>query len=615
MATAEEEDQQRRYHAAGLWESLRFYAEYLDGYWGSIFWGAWLHAIDILPLLALPVITMVIIDYFIPAGNKWAIGMSFLLVLAILLINTIHHTAFQGGLSRTLTQVSRKIRNRLIERLQLLSLAYHTHQHTGRYYSKLTSDVDRIQQFGRMCMNTIVQILVFGLISLAILFYVNREITCIVILCAPLFQITVYIFRKRMRNSRHLERLARENLSASVGHFLQASLLARQHGVEEYEHDKIAGINEKVTEKTVDAEADVAYFSVVNTAASVMFHFIVIAICAFYVMDGRLTFGGLLLFTACVQRIIDQVNAAINMMPTITSFTESVGSLKEILTAPDIEDNIGKKTVDHIDGRITFEDVSFQYEPNSRAALYNATVDIAPGTTVGLVGKSGSGKSTFVNLALGLYRTNQGSVKIDGMPVNELDMRSVRRQIGVVSQTTVLFSGTVFENIVHAYTDTPFEKVIEAARKANAHDFICQLDKGYDTEVGEKGALLSGGQKQRIALARTILRNPSLLVLDEATSALDTESERLVQAAIDHLDSRMTKLIIAHRLSTIRNADIILVFNDGCIVERGTHAELVAKNGYYAELLRYQSLTTEDLQTTQVFTRDNPTQGGNDARQ
>ena len=228
---------------------------------------------------------------------------------------------------------------------------------------------------------------------------------------------------------------------------------------------------------------------------------------------------------------------------------------------------------------------------------------VTPLISYSSAGRSGSGKSTFVNLALGLYRTQNGVVKIDGMPVNDLDMRSVRLQVGVVSQTPVLFSGTVFDNIVHAYTDTPFEAVIDAARKANAHDFICQLDRGYDTEVGEKGVLLSGGQKQRIALARTILRKPALLVLDEATSALDTESERLVQAAIDHLDQKMTKLIIAHRLSTIRGADLILVFNEGAIVERGTHAELLAKNGYYAELLRYQSLNADDPLTTYVEKR------------
>lgn len=603
MATAEEEDRERRYHAAGLGESLAFYAEFVKGYWADMIWGCWLHAIDILPLIVLPIITMVIVDYFIPSGNKWAIVMALPVVLVILIVNTMHHVAFQANTNRALAQISRALRNKIIERLQLLSLSYHSHQQTGRYYSKLTSDVDRIEGFGHMCLNIIVQIIIFGGFSLATLLYVNWEITLIVMAITPVFQIIVFVFRKRMRFSRHLERLARENLSASVGHFLQASLLARQHGVEQYESEKIAGVNEIVSQKTVDAEADVSFFSVVNTFSSVFFHFIIIAICAHYVINDKLTFGGLLLFTSCAQRVIDQINAAINMTPVINQFTESVGSIKEIITSPDIEDNVGKKQVGHIDGRITFDNVSFAYDGSGRAALHNVSVDIAPGTTVGLVGKSGSGKSTFVNLALGLYRTQDGAVKIDGMPVNDLDMRSVRLQVGVVSQTPVLFSGTVFDNIVHAYTDTPFEAVIDAARKANAHDFICQLDRGYDTEVGEKGVLLSGGQKQRIALARTILRKPALLVLDEATSALDTESERLVQAAIDHLDQKMTKLIIAHRLSTIRGADLILVFNEGEIVERGTHEELLAKNGYYAELLRYQSLNADDPMTTYVARR------------
>ncbi len=361
------------------------------------------------------------------------------------------------------------------------------------------------------------------------------------------------------------------------------------HGEEIFEQAKVDKKSRTLVKRFKNTAANLAFFASLNGTASLIFQITVIAIAAVSVIDGHLTLGEMLLFIQYIQQLMGRLMSIINIFPQVSEFSEAVNSIKEILHSPDIEYNTGKRNITRVKGNISFDRVSFSYDDGQPTAR-DVSVDIPAGMTVGLVGKSGAGKSTFVNLVLGLYRTRLGMIKIDGMPINELNMRSVRRFMSVVSQDPIIFSGTIFDNITHASQTTPFEKVMDAAKKANAHEFIIRLNQGYDTYVGEGGVTLSGGQRQRIALARAILRNPAILILDEATSSLDSESEREVQQAIDNMANQQTTLIIAHRLSTVRNADMIVVFDDGRIVEKGTHEELVALGGEYASLLKYQQV-------------------------
>jgi ATP-binding cassette subfamily B protein len=573
--------------------SILFYLSFFKRYRGQVCWAMFFHAIDIFPFFAMPIFVKIIVDNYIPAANKKSIYMMFGLILAMGLLNVFFHTSFMVNYIRVVKSVSRDLRNMIVHRLQVLSLSYHHKNETGRLYSKIMVDVEKTEQFANMLFVSLFGSFVILVFLSGVLSYVNYRILLTFLAIFPVFYVLFALFQGIVRKNRYSERMARENLSASVSNFLQTSLLARLHGHEDFERKKVDDSSQQVIRTSTEAEANISVFASLNSVLSLYFNFTITAIAAIKVIDGELTLGEMLLFVQYIQQMMNHFLQLVNIYPIFTLFFEAMRSIREILDAPDIEYNHGKRSPPEIRGHVSFEQVTFSYDDGTPSAR-NITVDIPPGTVVGLAGKSGSGKSTFVNLMLGLYRAQQGLVKIDGIPVDQLDMRTVRRYIGVVSQSPIIFSGTVYDNIAHANRSTAFEKVVEAAKNANAHDFIIKMKEGYDSFTGENGVLLSGGEKQRIALARTFLRDPSILILDEATSALDSESEGLIQDAMRNIVRGKTSLIIAHRLSTIRDADIILFFKDGEIVERGTHDELVAMNGEYAKLVKMQGMESAE---------------------
>lgn len=282
-----------------------------------------------------------------------------------------------------------------------------------------------------------------------------------------------------------------------------------------------------------------------------------------------------------------------NLAPAMTKGLTSVKSLGDVLTNDDIEHNEGRAVVTRVGGRLQFESVSFRYPEAEVSAVADLTLDVAAGETIALVGPSGAGKSTLVNLAIGFIRPTDGHVLLDGVDMEELDLRTYRKFVSVVPQETVLFEGTVAENVGYGIADLDLGHIEQALRDANAWEFVVQLPDGVDTLLGPRGATVSGGQRQRLAIARALIRNPRVLILDEATSALDTASEVLVQQALERLMAGRTTFIVAHRLSTIRNADRIVVLDRGRLAEVGSHTELYAANGLYAELTRQSSVVID----------------------
>ena len=295
--------------------------------------------------------------------------------------------------------------------------------------------------------------------------------------------------------------------------------------------------------------------------------------------------GDFVTIMGAISSMYTPIRRAITRFNEISVDIPSVGRVFEILEEePKIIDNENKILFQYFSDNITFENVDFKYKDSDEKILKNINFTVKKGETMAFVGNSGGGKSTLVNLIPRFFDVSNGAIKIDGVNIKDYDVKSLRKNIGIVPQETFLFSGTILQNIKYGKRDATFEEIKEAAKKANAHEFIKKLEDGYNTEIGERGVKLSGGQKQRIAIARAILENPQILILDEATSALDNESEKLVQDALEKLMENKTTFVIAHRLTTIENSDKIVVLQQGEIKETGTHAELLEKNGLYKSL-------------------------------
>ena len=302
---------------------------------------------------------------------------------------------------------------------------------------------------------------------------------------------------------------------------------------------------------------------------------------------GEISVGDIALYQTYFATIVNQVSNLITLLPTISKGTECITSVGEVLLAHDVEENESKEKVEKVEGSFRFEDVSFAYD-EKKTVLSGFDISVQPGETVAFVGESGAGKTTLINMAIGFLKPDSGRVLLDGKDMKELNLRSYRRFLAVVPQNTILFSGTIRDNIAMGKPDATDEEIIAAAKATHAHSFIRRLPKGYDTVITEDGGSLSQGEKQLLCITRVMLCLPPMLILDEATSALDSESEELVQNALDNLMENRTSIVIAHRLSTIINVDKIIVMDKGEIVEMGTHEDLLAGNGRYTELYHMQ---------------------------
>jgi len=304
--------------------------------------------------------------------------------------------------------------------------------------------------------------------------------------------------------------------------------------------------------------------------------------------------GDVVLLTSYFGMLIGSVILLASLAPAIAKGLSSVRSLSEVLESPDLEINQGKKSVEKVTGDILFKDVEFTYSTNHKPSLTGISFSAEPGKMIALVGPSGSGKSTLINLIIGFLRPTSGSITLDGENMQNLDLRSMRKSLSVVPQESVLFDGSIFENIAYGLSGVTAEEMESALRVANAWDFVSSFELGVHTIVGERGARLSGGQKQRLAIARALIRNPRILILDEATSALDSESEKLIQSALKNLMQDRTTFVVAHRLSTIKEAHLILVLDDGRIVQSGRHEDLRNTPGLYQRLCDAQSFISEE---------------------
>jgi ABC-type multidrug transport system fused ATPase/permease subunit len=484
--------------------------------------------------------------------------------------------------------VAHDLRMRTYHHLQRLSLGYYSTHETGTILSTLTTDIQTIQSFASSSTLGILVDMLTIVCMLGLMFWLNWDFTLIAIAITPFLLLFVSRFKKAVKTATHEVRKEQSQIVAVAQQGLESMQVVKAFGQEKTEETLLYNVSEATVGAALKARSIKALLSPVVNVTVAICTAIVLWRGAILILAHSMTVGDLTVYLAYLARFFKPVKDLATTTNAVAQVTVGVERVRTILDADLIipEDPDGLEP-ESLTGEIEFDHIAFGYDP-AHPILTDLSLKIRPGQFVGIVGPTGSGKSTVVSLIPRFYDVQSGTVHIDGQDVRKYKIKQLRNQIGYVLQDTVLFRGTIFDNIAFGHPDATKEEVIAAAKLANAHDFIMAMPLGYDTPVGERGLTLSGGQRQRIGIARVMIRNSPILLLDEPTAALDSESEKLVIDALEKLMKGRTVIAIAHRLSTIRDADLIAVVKDGVIAESGTHDELMAKNGLYAELHRAQ---------------------------
>ncbi len=531
----------------------------------------------VLPLIVRNMINAVVVlkDSQVLDGHAWDL----LLIILLQAVFAVVHNYVFGFVGHRMTT---DFRIEFFSHIQSLSLRFFQNHRVGEILSRMSNDISVIQNALVTIPVALLRQSITLIGALAIILYLNWKLTGLILLILPPLMIFARVFGKRLRQ--FSEKLQDQVAQAIVvlEEVASSIKIVKSFTRENYERDRFTNQIETAFEKAVDKLKISSFFGPFILGLTFLVSAVLIWYGGYQVMLGTTTPGELTAFFLYALIVAGPIGTFVRLYTQIQEASGAIRRVYEILdTQPAIENPDNPIFLENINGRIQFDNVSFGYREESEI-LHNVSFDIQPGQTVALVGPSGAGKSTVIKLLHRFFDVSQGSIRLDGHNIQELDRKSFLSQIALVPQETLLFGGTVKENILYGKLDASEEELVEAAKKANAHDFIVELEKGYETIVGEKGAKLSGGERQRIAIARAILKDPKILVLDEATSSLDNRSEALIQEAVETLMQNRTTFIVAHRLSTIHQADQIIVLEKGKVVEIGQHEELMnSKNLYY----------------------------------
>lgn len=511
------------------------------------------------------------------------------LMISLIAINIPMNYLYTSYKSLATRYAETGLRKALIRKLQQLSISYHVETQSGRLQSKIMRDVEAVETLSTQMFLSILNIVLNIGVALVVTASKSKMVFVFFLLTAPIAAVTMVTFRTAMKKRNNEFRKEMEETSARVMEMVELVPVTRAHALEDEEVEKMSGQLFAVAEKGYKLDLVQALFGSVGWAVFQIFQVVCLAFTGYLAFKGDILAGDITLYQSYFATVVNQVSAIIALLPTITKGIESVNSIGEVLLSEDVEENDGKEQMGEVKGDFVFKDVSFHYNNTEHNVLKNLNLNIKQGETIALVGESGAGKSTILNLVIGFNLAEEGKVLIDGYDMTEIDLRSYRRHLAVVPQTSILFSGTIRDNITYGCDNVTEEELQAVIEAANLKDLIDSLPKGLDTTVGEHGGKLSGGQRQRISIARALIRKPKVIVLDEATSALDSISEKLIQQALGNLTRGRTTFIVAHRLSTIRDADKIAVIADGHCVEYGTFDELMELKGEFYKMKVIQS--------------------------
>jgi ATP-binding cassette subfamily B protein len=525
------------------------------------------------------------------SGQLWLTGG---IIAACFLGGAVFHYTRNWGWNRFAQGVQHDVRTDTYDKMQRLNMDFFADKQTGELMSVLSNDVNRLEKFLNDGMNSVSRLIIMVLGIAVILFWLNWRLALVALLPVPIIAFFTAKFIEIIQPKYADVRSTVGSLNSRLENNLGGIQVIKTSNTEPFESERVDDVSQDYYDANWDAiTTRITFFPALRLLAGLGF-VITFAVGGFWVLEGIVSAGVFVTFIFYTQRFIwpmAQFGQIINM------YQRAYASAERVFGLMDTPDRIGERDdVEPLvvtEGDVEYDDVSFGYD--DEMVIEDVSFDADGGETVALVGPTGAGKSTAVKLLMRLYDVDDGAVRIDGTDVRDVTVPSLRSQVGYVSQETFLFYGTVKDNIAYGSPDADDDAIREAAQAAEAHEFITNLPDGYDTMVGERGVKLSGGQRQRIAIARAILKDPELLVLDEATSDVDTETEMLIQRSLDKLTADRTTLVIAHRLSTIKDADQIVVFDDGHVVERGTHTDLLDEDGLYANLWAVQAGEIDDL--------------------
>jgi ATP-binding cassette subfamily B protein len=543
------------------------------------------------PLWLLPVVTSAIIDVVVAGGPMSTLWLWAGIAVIALLQNYPNHLMYTRLFMGVVRNIGADLRNALASRLQSLSIGFHTRSNSAVVQTKVVRDAENVEV---MLQQTSHPLLSAAMVAIGAVVMTAINVPAflpVYALAIPLAVALRAILNRRSQERNEVFRREVEQFSARVGEMATLMPITRAHGLERVAVNRVAVGAEGVRSAGLRLDLMNGSFASLSWVSLQMLMVACLVLAAWVSISGILpiTPGQIVLLSSYFTLLTGSATNILMLLPIVARGTESVRSIAEVLQEPDLELNEGKRKVDHVTGEIALDGATFRYPDSDAPAIDHIDLTLRAGETVAFVGSSGSGKSTLLNLVLGFLRPSDGRVLLDGVDMETLDLRSFRRFVSVVPQESVLFEGSIRDNITYGLGEVSDERVLAALRDANALEIVEAQPKGWDTIVGERGARLSGGQRQRLSIARALVRDPRVLLLDEATSALDPESEAKVKQALERLMAGRTTLVVAHRLSTIRSADRIVVLEHGRVVEAGSHADLVAAGGRYADLHRAQS--------------------------
>ena len=553
-----------------------------------------LFALDMLASLAVavigivyPMITRHMLNDLIPNQKHRMIVICGVALLGVYLIRMLLNFFIQYYGHVMGVRMQAQMRSDMFNHLEKLPYSFYDNHETGKIMSRMTNDLMDISELAHHGPENIIISSASIIISFSYLCTINPWLTLIIFACVPFLLIAATTLRKKMRDAFMNSRKSTAEINAALESSISGIRVTKAFNNAEKEREKFEVGNGAFVEARKDAYRAMGQFHSSTSFITDVFNVVVLIAGGLFMYAGKIEFADYAAFFAAINLFISPVMTLINFMEQYQSGVTGFERFIEIMDAEPEHDDPDAVDMGKAEGHIELRNVTYAYD-DEKDVLDNVSLNIEKGKTYALVGPSGGGKTTICHLIPHFYDVTEGQILIDGHDLRNVTRESVRRNIGIVQQDIYLFNASIRDNILYGRLDATEEEIIEAAKRANIHDYIMTLENGYDTQIGERGVRLSGGQKQRLSIARVFLKNPPILILDEATSALDNTTEILIQQALDDLCRGRTTLVVAHRLSTIKNADEIAVIADGKIAEQGSHEELIAKNGIYADLYSLQ---------------------------